>query len=326
MLNTQGGKDAARISRSYFNSDTMSIQHYWTPVVPILTIAALIAPAHAAGKRPLAFREKMQPMTRPGHADDTPTAVDRIRKNAPDAFLKSGEIPQNQVELLAKDTYEKSKGYRFNKIIRGNVKSKEIALTFDDGPHAVYTLKLLQILKQLHTPATFFVVGKQVEKYPTLVQLEVIEGHEVGDHTYDHVNLTELTPDLVEYEIDRCDRVIKSVTGSSVRFIRPPGGDYNQTVLSAASRRGYVTALWTDDPGDWARIPGSVILQRSLDRLENGAILLLHDGIPETLDILPQLINEARARGYKFVTLSQLAMNRDKKDIAPMTVGKVKKF
>ncbi|BDI33811.1 hypothetical protein CCAX7_58620 [Capsulimonas corticalis] len=303
----------------------MSTKSFWTSIVPLVTIAAVVAPAHAAGKRPLSFREKLQPMTRPGRADDTPTAVERIRRNTPTAFLGSGEIPQSQVELLAKDTYEKSKGYRFNKIIRGNLNRKEIALTFDDGPHAVYTLKLLKILKQLHTPATFFVVGKQVEKFPTLVQLEVIEGHEVGDHTYDHVNLTELTPDLVEYEMDRCDRAIKNVTGSSVRFIRPPGGDYNQTVLSAASRRGYVTALWTDDPGDWARIPSDVILQRSLDRLENGAILLLHDGIPETLDILPQLINEARARGYKFVTLSQLAMDRDKKDIEPIGAGRILK-
>jgi peptidoglycan/xylan/chitin deacetylase (PgdA/CDA1 family) len=307
-------------------SDQMSYKYFWRPIVPMLTAAVLISPVHAAGKRPLAFREKMQPMTRPGHADDNPTAVDRIRKTAPGAFLNSAEIPQSQVELLAKDTYEKSRGYRFNKIIRGNMDRKEIALTFDDGPHEGYTLKLLQILKQTHTPATFFVVGKQVEKFPTLVQLEVIEGHEVGDHTYDHVNLNELTPEMVEYEIDQCDRAIKRVTGSSVRFFRPPGGNYNQTVLSAASRRGYITALWTDDPGDWARIPGDVILQRSLDRLENGAILLLHDGIQQTLDILPQLISEARARGYKFVTLSQLAMNRDKKDIEPMIVGKTKKF
>ena len=290
----------------------MTTKAIWTTIVPILVIAAM-TPAHAAGKRPLSFREKIQPMTRPGHADDSPAAVEHVRKASPQAFLAPAEIPQTQVELLAKDTYEKSRGYKFGKIIRGNVNRKEIALTFDDGPHAVYTLKLLGILKQLHTPATFFVVGKQVEKYPTLVQLEVIEGHEVGDHTYDHVNLTALTPELVEYEMDRCDRAIKAVTGSSVRFMRPPGGDYNPTVMSAACRRGYVTALWTDDPGDWARIPSDVILQRSLDRLENGAILLLHDGIPETLDILPQLINEARARGYKFVTLSQLAMDRDKK-------------
>lgn len=303
----------------------MTTKMFWTMIVPVVALAASVSPAHAAVKRPLTFRAKIQPMMRPGPTDDSPTAVERVRVTSPETFLSPGEIPKSQVELLAKDTYEKSRGYRFGKIIRGNVNRKEIALTFDDGPHAVYTLKLLKILKQLHTPATFFVVGKQVEKFPTLVQLEVIEGHEVGDHTYDHVNLTQLSPDLVEYEIDRCDRAIKRVTGSSVRFIRPPGGDYNPAVLAAACRRGYVTALWTDDPGDWARVPGGVILQRSLDRLENGAILLLHDGIPETLDILPQLINEARARGYKFVTLSQLAMDRDKKDLKALPAANIPK-
>ena len=90
-------------------------------------------------------------------------------------------------------------------------------------------------------------------------------------------------------------------------YRRPPGGDYDGDVIRDASQRGYITTLWTNDPGDFMRLPSSVILKRSLAHLENGGIILLHDGIPQTLEILPQLITEARKRGYQFVTVSHLA-------------------
>jgi peptidoglycan/xylan/chitin deacetylase (PgdA/CDA1 family) len=212
--------------------------------------------------------------------------------------------------LKAREEYEQERGYRFNKIIRGNKEKKLIALTFDDGPHGVYTVKLLDVLKQTHTPATFFLVGKQVDKYPGLVQLEVMNGNEVGNHTYDHVDLTQIPPELIGFELDECDRAIKRAIGVSPRFFRPPGGDYDLNVVREATRRSYVTSLWTDDPGDYAKPGADVVMQRTLDRLENGAIILLHDGIPETVDILPALIAQARKRGYEFVTLSELAKQR----------------
>lgn len=236
--------------------------------------------------------------------------VQAVHQILPSAFYDSPSFPekyQPYLTLLAKDEYEQERGFKFNKIIRGDIRKRRIALTFDDGPHPVYTLQLLGILRRMHTPATFFVVGKQVEKNPALVQLEVAEGHEVGNHTYDHVNLTVIPPELIAYELDECNAAIKKATGSSARFFRPPGGDYNGDVIRDASQRGYITTLWTNDPGDFMRLPSDVILKRSLDHLENGAIILLHDGIPQTMQILPQLITEARKRGYQFVTVSQLA-------------------
>jgi len=236
--------------------------------------------------------------------------VQVVHKMLPDAFYDSPNFPERYrpyLTLLAKDEYEQERGYTFNKIIRGDIRKRRIALTFDDGPHPVYTLQLLDILRRTHTPATFFVVGKQVEKNPALVQLEVAEGHEVGNHTYDHVNLTLIPPELISYELDQCDAAIKKATGSSARFFRPPGGDYNGDVIRDAARRGYITTLWTNDPGDFQKPPADVILKRSLEHLENGAIILMHDGIPQTLMVLPQFIAEARRRGYQFVTISQLA-------------------
>ena len=236
--------------------------------------------------------------------------VQASKSMLPSAFYNSPSFPENYkpyVTLLAKDQYEQERGLKFNKIIRGDIRKQRIALTFDDGPHPMYTLQLLDILRRTHTPATFFVVGKQVEKNPTLVQLEVAEGHEIGNHTYDHVNLTLIPPELIGYELDQCDVELKKVTGSSARFFRPPGGDYNGDVVREASRRGYITTLWTNDPGDFSKPPAEIILKRTLDHLENGAIILMHDGIPQTMQILPALIAEAHRRGYVFVTMSQLA-------------------
>lgn len=236
--------------------------------------------------------------------------VQTARQIVPDAFYGGPSFPERYrpyATLLAKDESEREQGLRFNKIIRGDVHRPRLALTFDDGPHPVYTLALLNVLRRTHTPATFFVVGKQVEKNPALVQLEVAEGHEVGNHTYDHVNMTLLPPELIPLELDACDAAIKKATGASVRFFRPPGGDYNGDVIRDVSRRGYITTLWTDDPGDFQHPPAAVVLRRALGHLENGSIILLHDGIPQTIEVLPALINEARRRGYQFVTLGRLA-------------------
>lgn len=275
--------------------------------VPSLTGICL---ALALLATPFARADSSKPAPKPASPAKAKAQVQAVRHILPDAFFNSPSFPERYrpyANLLAKDEHEQEQGYKFNKMIRGDIRKQRIALTFDDGPHPVYTLQLLEILRRTHTPATFFVVGKQVEKNPALVQLEVAEGHEVGNHTFDHVNLTLIPPELIGYELDECDTVIKKATGSSVRFFRPPGGDYNGDVVREAAKRGYITTLWTDDPGDFSKPPADVILKRTLDHLENGAIILLHDGIPQTMQVLPQLIDEAHRRGYQFVTISQLA-------------------
>ena len=143
----------------------------------------------------------------------------------PPSFYDAPPFSPNQrpfERLLAKNQYARDLHYRFNKILRGDPHRRQIALTFDDGPHPVYTLRLLDVLRRTHTPATFFVVGEQVQKNPGLVRLEVAEGNEVGDHTFDHVNLTVVPPELVAYEVSACDRAITKATGAPVRFFRPP--------------------------------------------------------------------------------------------------------
>ncbi len=208
--------------------------------------------------------------------------------------------------LLAKNTYARDSKLGFNKLLRGEPHRPEIALTFDDGPHPAATLQLLNILRRTHTPATFFVVGEQVEKFPGLVQLEVAEGHQVADHTYDHVNLTVIPPELAAYEVQRCGAALAKATGAPVRFFRPPGGEYDGATVREAARHGFITTLWTNDPGDFSRPSAEFIKQRTLAHLENGGIILLHDGIPQTLVALPAIIAEAKQRGFRFVTVSRL--------------------
>lgn len=201
------------------------------------------------------------------------------------------------------------------KIIHGDLAQKTIALTFDDGPHYKFTPQLLKTLADLHVKATFFVVGKMVEKHPELVRMEAEAGHEVGNHTFSHVTLTKISPEDVMTEYRACNDLIQGITGSAPRFCRPPGGDYNQEVIEAASNLGMTTTLWTDDPADFDRPSDVVLLQRTLDNATNGGIILLHDGIPQTLRVLPTLVNTLRSRGYRFVTMTQLEEDARRSEI-----------
>lgn len=198
------------------------------------------------------------------------------------------------------------------KLISQAYEPKTIALTFDDGPHPYKTSQLLRLLKDLDIKATFFVVGKMVDKSPNLVRAEIAQGHEVGNHTYDHVNLDTVGPAQLAFEYRACSDAIQRATGYRPRFCRPPGGRFNTEVLKAASDEGMWTVLWTDDPGDFARPDPKVLVERIDRQMKNGGILLLHDGIPQTIDILPEVVRQLRLRGYKFVTCSELLAQKVK--------------
>lgn len=209
-------------------------------------------------------------------------------------------------ELQAQHERELRKGQKYAKLIRGNPNEKTVALTFDDGPHPAFTSRILAILKQHNINATFFVVGKMAERNPGLVRAEASEGNLVGNHTYDHVNLTKIPDSIVSAEWQKGSAVIKSILGDYPQFCRPPGGDYDKSVITAAMQQGLTTVLWTDDPGDYAKPGDKTIERRVLDRISNGGIILLHDGIQQTIDVLPQIIDHLEKQGFKFVTVDQM--------------------
>lgn len=216
------------------------------------------------------------------------------------------EIHRSARELLAQREDELERGLRYRILLRGNPARREIALTFDDGPHPTGTPALLEVLRRARVQATFFVVGEMAERYPDLVRAQRDAGMEVGNHTYHHVSLPRIPAEFVLDEIKACGSVIRQILGRSPHWFRPPGGQYDRTVAEAAEALGYRMALWTDDPGDYAHPDPQTLLARTLRTVSPGGILLLHDGIPETVAMLPRVIATLRRDGYTFVSLDQL--------------------
>ena len=216
------------------------------------------------------------------------------------------EIYRSSDELEAQDARERRRGQFLPKLIRGNPRLKYLALTFDDGPHPLSTLRILDILRKEKCPATFFVVGHQAELFPELIRAEMDAGHVIGNHTFSHVTLTKIPDGDVKIEYQACNDVIKGITGQTPRYCRPPGGDYDKSVIDGATAMGLTTVLWTDDPADYARPDDLLLTKRTLSHLSNGGIILLHDGIQQTIDVLPQIISVARKRGFRFVSLDDL--------------------
>jgi peptidoglycan/xylan/chitin deacetylase (PgdA/CDA1 family) len=196
----------------------------------------------------------------------------------------------------------------FNVFSGGCNRDRKVALTFDDGPDPKNTPKILDVLKAEHAPATFFVIGMKAEKHPELVLRESAEGHDVGNHTYHHLELTEMGADGVRFEIERTNQTLEKILGGPTRWFRAPGCHYTTEALQAISGEKMVRIDSTDNPGDWAHPTPDQIVRRSLRSLSRGDVILCHDRIAETALALPRLIHEIRARGYQIVPLADLAL------------------
>jgi len=182
-----------------------------------------------------------------------------------------------------------------------------VALTFDDGPYPEYTEKLLDILENENVQATFFVIGRHVEKYPILTKLITEKKHELGGHTYTHKNITHLENFDLFSELENTRKVIQKATGINTYLFRPPGGKFNQKTINFISGLGYKTILWDILPKDHE--PSKTSKEISKFIIENtkpNDIILLHLGRKPTLEALPEIIWQLRLKGYRFVTISEL--------------------
>lgn len=246
---------------------------------------------------------KENPMTRNGKARINPAVV---LDADPDWKAAASEIYKAQGELDALEA--KLEGTELKRYVlrRGAGDDKRISLTFDDGPHPDYTPKLLDMLKAKNVKATFFVIGHMADKYPDLVKRIHAEGHEVANHTYSHVTLTKIPPEEVNVEYKANNDVIRRLTGKTVRYCRPPGGDGDVEVLRRAGSLGLTTVLWTDDPGDYDNPGPEILFGRETKALNPGGIVLLHDGSKDTLATLERFITQAESQGYRFVSLDDL--------------------
>ncbi len=184
-------------------------------------------------------------------------------------------------------------------LFHGSPTLARIALTFDDAPHPLYTPLLLDILRRTHVKATFFCIGRNAVAYPYFVRDMVKSGHELANHTYHHVRLVGLDAKAIQEELETTNKILKDISGQSIKYFRPPGGRYSTQTLQSAFDAGLVTAFWTDDPADF-RNSGEKILERNLiKRLQYGGIVLLHDNVLDSIQVLPQFLNAAYERGIQ---------------------------
>ena len=190
---------------------------------------------------------------------------------------------------------------------RGLSNQPYIAMTYDDGPHPKNTPRLLDILRQRNIKATFYVIGRNVEMYPHITRRIVAEGHEIGNHTYTHRNLKTLSDAQVRTEMNRTRSAIIKATGVQPRTMRPPyGALYERQRHFIKKEYGYPTIMWAVDPRDWQRPGPSVVTNRILSQTSNGAIVLAHDLHAPTIDAMPGTLDGLLAKGFRFVTVSQL--------------------
>lgn len=182
---------------------------------------------------------------------------------------------------------------------------KRVALTFDDGPNPEYTEKLLDGLKDRNVKATFFLLGEQVELYPDIVKRMYEEGHLIGNHSYDHVNLGAMCESDACDQIKRTNDAIYKVTGEYPEFLRPPFGSVKDNVDKDMNM---IVTLWDIDTRDWEVQNVASIESKVLGKAKDGEIILMHDAYATSVTAALDLIDKMKQDGYEFVTVDELIL------------------
>ena len=195
-------------------------------------------------------------------------------------------------------------------IYQGSTSNKVVALTFDDGSDGYNIQSILNALSANNIKATFFLTGQGAENHPQAIKNIVSAGHDIGNHSYNHPDFTTVATTEMTNQLTRTETIITNLTGKSTKpFFRAPFGSYNSTVLQTVGNAGYTyTFQWTIDSLDWTGNSATDIYNRVINNIVPGAIVLMHTGYGAngTTAALPNIINQLRAMGYSFVTLSQL--------------------
>ena len=195
----------------------------------------------------------------------------------------------------------------------GNTNEKIVALTFDDGPDEVFTPQILDILKKYNIKATFYVIGEKVQYNKKIIKREYEEGHEIGNHTYTHINVSKNSYNKIKKEIKDTQSAVKSVTGTYPKTFRPPYRAINETLFDIIKSNHMKVVLWSDlDTKDWSN-PGVYNIVKIIEeKAENGTIILLHDynkirnNKSQTIQALEKIIPKMQSLGYEFVTIPEI--------------------
>lgn len=194
-------------------------------------------------------------------------------------------------------------------------KKKYVALTFDDGP-GKYTKELVDILVKNNIKASFFMIGENIQNYKSSVKYAYENGMEICNHTQGHKNLKTLSKDEINEEINDVDNMLESIIGQKSKYYRSPGGNQNETVLKTIDKP---CILWNVDTRDWESRDTEKIVKKTIDEVDNGDIILMHEIYKTSIDAVQPIIDELKKQGYEFVTVTELY---NKKGV-PLENGKV---
>ncbi len=202
-------------------------------------------------------------------------------------------------------------------IFKGINAEKQIALTFDDGPDPEKTPRLLQILKEKGVKATFFLLGSEVEKYPEVARAILQDGHVVGNHTYSHQDFDGISNQEALAEIQKGFDILRRVLNQDqIKLLRSPKGDLRWRLLPALIKQKICLVFWSVDPKDFEVKDAEIIRKRLLEHhYQGGEIILLHDTVEATIDMIDSLIDTLQKKGLQFVTIPHLCRKRQKRNI-----------
>lgn len=182
----------------------------------------------------------------------------------------------------------------------------QIALTFDDGPHPVQTKRLLDGLRERNVKVTFFLMGANIEGNEDIVKQMQNDGHLIGNHSYRHIPLTTAGEGAVCDAIEQTERIISDITGERPEYLRPPYGDWNE---SLECQLNLTPVFWSVDSLDWKLQNTEKIVDKVLKNTEDGDIILMHDIFSTSVDAALLIVDALRDRGYTFVTVEELMID-----------------
>ena len=183
---------------------------------------------------------------------------------------------------------------------------KKVAITFDTSWGKDYTPEILDILQKYNVKATFFIIGKWANEFQNEVKQIGLKGHEIGNHSYVHPDMTTLSSDKINDEINTTDKKIFEITGQTTKIFRCPSGTYNDLVIKTVEQTKKYAVQWNVDSIDWKEEGAEIEYQRVIKKTKTGSIILLHNNAKYTPQNLSRIIEKLQKDGYKFVTVSEL--------------------
>lgn len=183
------------------------------------------------------------------------------------------------------------------------IEIKRAALTFDDGPHPVYTEQLLDGLKERGVKATFFVTGEHAELHPDIIKRMHDEGHLIGNHTYSHIQLTSSNREQFKNELIQTNKILSDITGDEIQYVRPPYGSWDKKFETDLNM---FPVLWNVDPLDWNTSNANRVAKTVINKVSDNDIILMHDYYDTSVEAALMIVDELTQQGYEFVTVDKI--------------------